>query len=310
MILSVSVVIAYGYFTKVDLVNYKTRLELHNQILEGTAPSPYRYRILVPFVVEVFTKALSTVLPIRASFLLSYGIYDLLAVFFLLAMLFIWLRTWFNEEALIGVLFVAATIPIALQDHNFQPWSLLEAGLFSAALLAIDKKRFWLLVFIVTLATLNRETAVFIPLAYLVTIDRKSDLKTSSKKDWEPILLFSGLFLIWLAIFWGLRYMRGNALQIETFRELLARNTIKGSLFYAVVNGSLFLGGLWVFAILGYKNAPLFIKRIALIIPLYLLTIMVWGVWYEVRLLMPLYPILVPLGLYYLFPKERKAIAT
>jgi len=50
-----------------------------------------------------------------------------------------------REQALVGTLFVAATIPIALRDHYFQPWSLLEAGLFSAALLAILRKRYWLL---------------------------------------------------------------------------------------------------------------------------------------------------------------------
>jgi hypothetical protein len=310
LILSVSAVIAYGYFSRVDRQNYESRLELHNQIIAGTAPSPYRYRILVPIAGEFFTKALSVVLSIKAAFLLSYATYDLLAVFFLLAILFFWLRTWFNrEQALIGVLFVAGTMPIALQDHYFQPWSLLEAGLFSAALLAIHRQRYWLLASLVALASLNRETAVFIPLAFLLTIDMKSLLNTRSRNEWKPILLFGGLFLIWAAVFWGLRYFRGSASHIETIEGLLARNTTKGSLFYTFVNGSLFLGGLWAFAFLGFRYAPSFIKRVALIIPLYLITVIVWGVWYEVRLLMPLYPVLVPLGLSFLYPQERKTMA-
>ncbi len=310
LILSVSTVIAYGYFNRVDRPNFEPRLELHNQIIAGTAPSPYRYRIIVPFAAEVFTKALSVVLPIKASFLLSYAIYDLLAVFFLLAILFFWLRTWFNrEQALIGVLFIAGTMPIALQDHYFQPWSLLEAGLFSAALLAIHRKRYWLLASLVALAALNRETAIFIPIAILLTIDMKSLLNIRSKNDWKPFLLFGGLFLLWAAVFWGLRYFLGSTSHIETIEGLLTRNTTKGSLFYTFVNGILFLGGLWVFAFLGFRYAPRFIKRVVLIIPLYLITVMVWGVWYEVRLLMPLYPVLVPLGLSFLFLREQKTMA-
>lgn len=175
LILSVSAVIANGYFNKVDKPNFESRYELHNQIIAGTAPSPYRYRVLVPFVGEFLTQGLSVVFPVRASFLLAYAIYDLLSIFFLLVVLFFWLRTWFNKDrALIGVLFVAGTMPIALQDHYFQPWSLLEAGLFSAALIAIHRKHYWLLAFLVVLASLNRETAVFIPLAFLLTIDMKS----------------------------------------------------------------------------------------------------------------------------------------
>lgn len=310
LILSVSAVIAYGYFSRVDRPNYESRLELHNQIIVGIAPSPYRYRILVPIAGEFLTKALSVVFPIKAAFLLSYAVYDLLAIFFLLVILFFWLRTWFNrEQALIGVLFVAGTMPIALQDHYFQPWSLLEAGLFSAALLAIHRKRYWLLALFVALASLNRETAVFIPLAFLVTIDMKSLLNARSRNEWKPILIFSGLFLIWAAIFLGLRYFRGSASHIETIEGLLAQNTTRGSLFYTFVNGSLFLGGLWAFAFLGFRYAPSFIKRGALIIPLYLVTVMVWGVWKEVRLLMPLYPILVPLGLSFLYPQERSMAA-
>ena len=284
LILSVSAVIAYGYFGRVDRPNFELRLELHNQIITGTAPSPYRYRILVPFAGEILTRTLLVILPMKAAFLLSYAIYDLTVIFFLLAVLFLWLRTWFNmEQALIGVLFIAGTMPIALQDHYFQPWSLLEAGIFSAALLAIHRKRYWCLAFLVAGASLNRETAIFIPITFLLTINFKSLLNTRSKKDWNPIFLFGGLLFTWAAIYYGLRYFLGSTSHIETIEGLLARNTTKGGLFYTFVNGSLFLGGLWAFALLGFRYAPHFIKRVTIIIPFYVVTVLVWGVWQEVR---------------------------
>lgn len=307
LLFSVSATLAYGYFRLVDVPHYQVRLELHNQIISGTALSPYRYRVLVPFAEEISTRALSSVLPGKAAFLVSYLIYDLLAILFLLVTLFCFLRTWFNrEQALIGVLFVAGTMPIAFQNHYFQPWSLFESGLFSASLLAIYWQRYWLLASLVLLAAINRETAVFIPLTFLLTIDFKNLLNAKSMKEWKPILLFCGLFLIWAAVFFGLRYILGSAAHSDTIQGLLAQNTTKVSIFFTIVNGSLFLGGLWAFAFLGYRFAPSFIKRVTLIVPLYLLTILIWGVWKEVRLLMPLYPVLVALGLSYLYPQEQK----
>lgn len=308
LILSVSAVIAYGYFERVDWPNFEFRFELHNQIIAGTAESPYRYRILVPFIGEALTQGVSVFLPVKASFLLAYAIYDVLSISFLLTVLFFWLRTWFSrDQALIGVLFVAGTIPIALQDHYFQPWSLLEAGLFSAAFLAIHKKHYWLLASLVVLASLNRETSLFIPLAFLLTIDvRRFLTNMRNKHEWKPVLLFAGLLLIWAAIFWGLRYFLGSTSHIVSIEGLLAWNTTRRSLFLMFVNVLLFLGGFWIFALMGFGQAPRFIKRVALIVLPYLLTVAVWGVWYEVRLLMPLYPVLVPLGLSFLDLQERK----
>jgi hypothetical protein len=309
MILSVSAVIAYGYFTRVDKPNFASRLELHHHIITGTAPSPYRYRILVPFVGELFTTASAVVLPVRTSFLLVYGVYDLVAVFFLLASLFAWLRTWFTaDQALIGVLFVAGTMPIALQNHYFQPWSLLEVGLLSTALIAIHRQRYWLLACLVALASLNKETAIFIPIAFLLTIDAKQLMNARSTEEWRPVVVFGALFLIWAIVFWGLRYVLGVAPHIQTIESVLAHNTTKDSLLRTLLNGSLFLGAWWIFALLGFRHAPQFIKRMIFIIPLYLITVLVWGVWYEVRLLMPLYPIIVPLGLSFLYRRESQTL--
>ncbi len=305
LILSVSMVLAYGYFTKIDLPNYELRFQLHSQIVAGDAPSPYRFRILVPFSIELLKNALDNYMSIKTSFLLSYAVYDLLSIFFLLASLFFWLRTWFNsEQGLIGVLFIAGTMPIALQNHYFQPWSYLEVGFLSVALIAIHKNRYWSLFFLVALASLNRETAIFIPLIFLIININFANLKTTNV--YKTILKFCGLLVMWAACFWGVRYYQGSAPHIETIEGLLLRNITKHSLLLTFVNCGMFLGGWWIFAIMGFRNAPRFIKKVSLIAPFYLLIIIVWGVWYEVRLLMPLYPILVPLGLSFLYPKEEK----
>ena len=310
LILSVAVVIAYGYFTRVAKPNFEPRLELHSQIIKGTAPSPYRYRILVPVIAEALRGALGIAMPTKAAFLLAYAIYDLIAISSLLVLLFYWLRTWFNSaQALVGVLFVAATMPVALQDHYFQPWSLLEAALFTAALLVIHGRRYLLLSIIVAVAALNRETAILIPIAFLATLDVKGLLSSGPARDLRPILLFGGLCAIWAVGFFGLRELRGPAAGVEPVHDLFARNITRANLLLAFRNGGMFLGGFWVFAALGLRCAPAFIRRSVLLIPLYVAAISVWGVWYEVRLLMPLYPLLIPLGLSFLYLRRRSTWA-
>jgi hypothetical protein len=66
----------------------------------------------------------------------------------------------------------------------------------------------------------------------------------------------------------------------------------------------LFLGIFWLFIPLGFKAAPSFVRKMAWLIPAYLVVIMFYAIWFEVRLLMPLYPVLIPIGLAYLFPSE------
>jgi hypothetical protein len=43
------------------------------------------------------------------------------------------------------------------------------------------------------------------------------------------------------------------------------------------------------------------VKRTALLVPPYLAVVLLWGVWYEVRLLLPLDAIVIPLGLSFLY---------
>ncbi|MFA4948016.1 MAG: hypothetical protein WC674_05840 [Candidatus Krumholzibacteriia bacterium] len=303
IILSVSAVLAYGYYRQVGSPHLTDRLELHGQILRGTAESPYRYRVLVPFIGEALTRALSAVLPGDRAFLLAYALFDLAAIFFLLGALFRYLRVWFsNEQALIGVLFAAATMPVALRDHYFQPWSILEAGLFTAGLLCIYRGRLWTLASIVALASFNRETAVFIPLAFLFA---NASIRGAGESDRMPVrrtaLLFAGYCAIWAAVFFGLRAVLGGARPAVTLPEVFSRNATPAVTLRAIMRAGLLFGAFWIFAAAGFRRAPEFVRRVSLVALPYLAAILVWGMWHEARLLILLYAIVIPLGLSFLY---------
>ncbi|MGC8787517.1 MAG: hypothetical protein ACP5Q1_08860 [Anaerolineae bacterium] len=195
-----------------------------------------------------------------------------------------------------AVLFVAATMSIALRE--FQPWSFLEAALVTAALLLICKGRYLALCPLTALAALTRETAYLIPLALLMT-----SVDFHHPRGRRALIWFGICGGIWLSIFVGLRLRLGQAPYVLTLKEIWLWNLQPPHPMETILHGSLFLGVAWVFALLGYKHAPPFCKRAALIAVPHIFTIMVWGVWYEVRLLMPLYAVLMPLSLSFLYPK-------
>ncbi len=299
----------YNYFFLVDKPSQFARIDQHNLIIHGTAESPYRYRILIPFIVETAIKMSSLILPYPKAFLIMYAFAEMVSITFLLWMLFVYCRLWFTrEQALIGVLFVSSTLVMALRDHEFQPWSLLEPGLFTLGLLWIYRKKNIAFTCLIFVATLNRETALFLPIAFLCT---EIDLsKSNNKKEilsQKSIILFLGWMLLWGVTYVGLRVIRGNVPQVLTLHETWELNTLLHSLVRTVVEGSLFLGFFWLFAMVGYKYADEFMKKTAWVVPLYLIPIILWGSWHEVRLLMPMYPILIPLGLSYLYKNNNLA---
>jgi hypothetical protein len=283
-------------------LNVADGLDLHNQIVHGIALSPYRYRVLVPVLADIVMRVLSVGLPGNWPYLLAYTGYAAAAIFLLLAVLYIYASQWASPElALIGVLFVAGTMPIALKDHVFQPWSLLEAFLFTFGLLAIYRKQYLLLAVIVALASLNRETGIFIPLAFLfANLDVGELARGRARPGRQVILLFAGYVLIWAIVFLALRLMLGSADSVNSLQEILGANLQLGDLARAVFNWAAFLGVFWVFAVLGFGSAAAFHRRLALLIPFYLAVVLIFGSWKEVRLLMPLYPLLLPLALAYL----------
>lgn len=305
LFLSVAAVNACLYFYDIHIPNLDVRLELHSQIISGTALSPYRYRVLIPFLVEGFARLLTLFAPYPQAVMVGYIVFDLLELAIFFPVMHRFLRTWYSpEQSLIGTLFTATPLIVALRAHQFQPWSLLEPTLLTLGLwLMIGQRYVWL--GIVTLAaTLNRETGIFIPIAFCLTAISWRSLLNRQTIPWADVFRATAYFAIWLAAFAGIRFLRGPAPPIHTLADLWELNTGGWSLYLTAQNWVLFLGAFWLFIIPGYRRAPVFLRRTAWIIPMYVVMMALFGRWYETRLLIPLYPLLIGLGLAYLFEPQ------
>ena len=262
-------------------------------LVQHTAEAPDRYRVLVPNIVELLSSLIAVGGQPLLRFLIAYFVYYQFSIAFSLLLLLAYLRQWYSySQALVGVLVAAVSMLVAFGDGYFQPWSLFEIGLFTAGLLAIYRsERLWLAA-IVALATLNRETGVFLVLAYGV-IHLRRGAPFMARTD----LIWAGLYsAIWAGLFFALRLWIGPAPQLSLF-QIQQMNIEPGALLITGVNGVLFFGVFWVCVWRGHRTADPFIRATWRIVPIYLLAVLVFGVWVEVRLITPLYPILISTGL-------------
>lgn len=144
------------------------------------------------------------------------------------------------------------------------------------ALILID--RFKWAVLIVAIAAFNRETAVFIVLVYVVFYPRQ----------WRR---WGSLALIYVVITAGLRIWLGAAPHVLGFEGTLQYNlgTISNALFV-----NLMIAPLWVLAAVGYRRVPILLKRLCWVALLYAGSVAIGAAWEESRLMMLIFPLVLP----------------
>jgi hypothetical protein len=185
-------------FADLRMRAYPTRsyAEFIPAVVNGTADAPERYRVLVPFTAHAL--ALATGWPPAAVWHLT----RLVLFFGAYLVFFHYLNTWFQPfVSLLGTAVVAATLPLTFTNSWAHPDHIAELLLFTAAALAMARQWTLAAVILVGLATLNRETAVFLIPLYLLT-----GALTRGR-----LLVTALLGAEWIVIYLGLRLWRGFA---------------------------------------------------------------------------------------------------
>lgn len=292
------------YFLAIDSQAPQFTFTQQQNAFNGSAGSPYRYRVLVPAILEGGIRIFAFVGSPQQAFQVASLIYECLGLTFQLGMLYALLRQFFQPiHALVGVTFTAGMSVLTLAYFTYQPWSILEVAFFALGFLLAYRGRWAWLTVVVVVASLNRETGVFLPLA--VFLSTLNDLHAfgiewlkRAAKTRETYLSF-GLVVLSTAIFLGLRFVRGSAEPADALPDVIRRNLERNNVIAAAMGIPLLLGFGWIFAVLGLPSAPCFMRRIARVVPFYLVAFAIWGWWREVRILTSLYPVLVPLVLAY-----------
>ncbi len=300
-IASIALSLGLHYFRTITYPSAKRRLEMHASIFDGTAPSQYRQRVLMPYLAEGIVKTAQPLLPqetdrptrqgSQKAILLAYFLLETSAIFVGLFATFLLCGIWLEPPwPLLAALLEGAVMPLTFHDAFFHPWSQAEFGFFSVGLLLAARNRWRQLALLVALAALNRETSVFLVLAvfFVALPDRR-------RRRWAV-----ACSAIWAVIFVGLRIVLGFPPPTFTIAMAIHGNLSAWRLQWSVVLNFAVLGGLWAFVAMGYRKSPEFLRRAAWSVPFYCGLLLVIGLWNEVRYWTAVFPILIPMAVCYL----------
>lgn len=263
------------------------RSEFHQGVINGDFKSPYQYRILAPWLVElpsIVVERAVGVAPGKHAAMVREGFYvlqRLVAVFLLLVVFHLYLRTWFSSGlSFAGTLIVAGLQLFTYRSYFFQPDSPLNFLFLTTGAWLMARGEFKGILYPLTVVgTLTRETFGLIVPLHLAFYGRKR-LRHSI-----------GLFFVWFGVQLLLRVVFGMR---PSFPDRPLMNNVYEAWW------PLFLyAALWLVPLLYIGRLPLFLRRMLLLFPLPLITANVlFGKVEETRLFLELAIVLIPAVLF------------
>lgn len=260
-------------------------LEDHQGILNGTAPSPNRYRVLYPYSLNAFVPASSTdeLTYLTASALSSVGLIALYLFFF-----YSYMHRLFDPyRSLLGTILMAVCLPPMFNAiwPLWDAWGLVEANLMLLAGFILLKQGFawrWQLLGLLALACLNRETGGLIALWYIASRWRNEPLK-----QW---LTWSAVYVaVTLGIFFALRFWLGTAPESTPFFS--GTWMLLNEEFTELLYWNLGVIPLVLIIIMNYRHCPPMIQRGLWVVLAYFVILLAKARISEIGLWLPVMPL-------------------
>jgi len=302
-----SAMLTYDYYDRTERPQVQGRILLHHEIVVGTAPYQYRYRVLLPNVAEVIGRLIQR-LPLihsrpvaepltysKRAFVISYCLLNFTALLiFFVCQIWLLLLFFVYELALLGGAISALLVDFTFRDHYFQPWSLWEGAFFSLGLILIHRRMHWQFLGLSLIALLNRETSLFLVLIFLINTfpchwPKGGLTKIALQRDTQFAV---ANFVVWLAGYLALHQLVGY--RPSTFFIETAVSGNAANFKYAVVLNAVLIGSLTPLILSGLRSSPQLIRRSAWILLPYFGLLLVIGFWWEIRYWITVLPVIVP----------------
>lgn len=276
----------------------------HRLLLAFQYTNNEQSRLLQFYIPEAFVRLLGL------SVINAYILQRWLFVFLVLLCFHAYLRKWFDVRlAFAGVMSLAALMPLSY-FNDLQESSPLLLLTFLLGLWAIREHRTGWYMLILAVGAVNNETMLFVPSAYFFYGFNGMKWRRLGRLTLATLATSLPAFLLVGAI----RYLNRDRPHLGPVWQL--PNNIEGllgqlksspldywgaSYFYTFF----IFGALWVFAFLKYARKPLFLRRAALMIPLFVLGHFLTGRIHEVRQMVPLSFLILPMAFFYLFRAQE-----
>jgi hypothetical protein len=300
------------------LINLRVKLNLTPAWFNGNLERNHNLLLAFQYTNNEQSRLLQYYIPetLRRVFGLSINnayIFQRWAFIFLAFICFhFYLKKWFDTKlSFVGVAFLAAIMPLSYFNHLQESAPLLLLT-FLLALWAIrEHKLFWYMV-ILFIGALNNETMLVLPLVYFCYNIEKFEFRHL----WRLSVITLGSCLPAYAAAGIIRYITRDVPRLEKVWQL--PDNIQGVIEHirftpleywdAEFLYFVFLfGAFWVFSFLAFSDKPLFLKRAAIMLPIFVIIHFMVSIIKEVRLLLPLSFIIIPMALFSLFPLQQNS---
>ena len=297
-----AIILAYFQSIRIDAPNYELKLLRHQSIINNTIEYPYKYRLINPYITNIYFSVLKSFLSEKTAFLLSYYVQNLVVYGFLLFVFLCFLRLWFDDTgAVIGLLLFAMIIPLSLTGYDTLG-DITTAGLMALGFFSIKKGKTFMLYPIIFFGAFNELQIVLLAAFYFIGSDIKD------KKTWLSAVALVLVFIAAYVIIYTLRGgQAGKDEYIWFFTKDAAFNIAHKDwiiLWFLMITPFLF------FIFKGLKHKPGFLKRNFL----FTIPVFYFGAFFfiarlrEIDKALTIFIILIPLALISIIPAHTKKV--
>lgn len=277
------------------------RICYEKDVLIGQTVSPYLYRPLWPWLSQTFSHLTSFTgwSPILQH-KIFHGLWNTVVLTWMYFGVFSFFSLWCTKaKSMVGVLILQVLIPLSISGYYMEENFFLLGGV--AWMLRAFFLQQWLWLYLgMFILSLHREQSVMIPIWIVLSI---FTLTAQNKK--LIIAKTLGLFLIWMAVFFGIRWIRGVHYSPYNIDFHLTYNLDVYHFTHYIT--PLWLGQVIIPAVLvatqWKKLTPPFHYWLLSLLPYYLL-FMFFGKWTELDKALSGYLFMIPAILTWIEPKK------
>ena len=273
----------YLHFMRIDWPYREKRAFFHEQIYTNEALAPAQYRYLPVLITGKLKQYIN--IPIIWGYWGQRFLFSILAVF----AFHYYLRKWFPTQwTVLGVISLLAILPFTYLYYGIQPADPIVFFCYVTGLILIEEKRDNWLILLLLLGMMAKEIVGLLAAIYFCT-------RFEFKWDRKFFIYCIIYALVILGVYFGIRqYFGPRARYISAFTLPKNLRDLHTLTILPVFFSSFLLGLFYL------RKVPEFLKRALLIVPFFILIHLFFGLMKEARLFVPLLPLIIPVGLFYM----------
>lgn len=303
IIIFAALLLGYYQTIRVDAPNCDLKVIRHVSIMNNTIEYPYKYRLLNPFISQLWISSLNIFLPDKASFLGGYFLQNILVFTFMLFCVFRFFRLWFDDTgAVTSLLLFSILVPLSLTGYDVLG-DMTTAGIMALGFYFINTSKEKFLFPLMVIAAFNELQLILLIAFYFFS--KFPELK--DKKIWINSVLLTVTFILTYGVIYLIRGGSAGGSDVQWYFTKDAAFNIAHKDWIPL--WFIMIAPLLYFVVKGFRAKPLFLKNSAMIVlPLfYFCAFFFIARLREIDKALTIFTILIPLAMYTIIPKHIRS---